>query len=83
MAAVYDHKFDGYDREQCSACGEWMPWPALDDHEGCEGPTPTAADLADFDEVASAFYGEDDGPAGDYLADYWFNAEGPDEPPGL
>lgn len=26
---------------------------------------------------------ENDGPAGDYLADYWFTAGGPDEPPGI
>jgi len=78
MAAVYDHKFDGYDREQCSACGEWMPWPALDDHEGCVGSDVDGGNAPDEDEGP-----EDDGPAGDYLADYWFTAEGPDEPPGL
>lgn len=26
---------------------------------------------------------ESDGPAGDFISDFWFNAEGPDEPFGL
>lgn len=34
-------------------------------------------DLGDFEEP------DQDGPAGDFLNDYWFTSEGPDEPPGL
>lgn len=58
-------------QNHCCAHGDGALSTVGDNHHFCEQCSEEA------DEV------ENDGPAGDFLADYWFYAEGPDEPPGL
>ena len=51
--------------------------PADEPEEDGDDPTDDGATAA-YDARED---GENDGPAGDFLADYWFTAGGPDEPP--
>ena len=59
------------DQNHCCAHGDGALSTVGDNRYFCEQCAEEA------DEV------ENDGPAGDFLGDYWFTAGGPDEPPGL
>jgi len=31
-----DPKWLAYERDRCENCGNWIPWPAMDDHDCTE-----------------------------------------------